>query len=209
MKCELFFFFPIITVIHILIITIWIIMYTYHEQKRSPHTLELPQLGHFAPLACLFRCTCFCRIHDKLFEYASAMDPRHSKLFGKLRHLTVCWWFFFFFFNLPRPDLYSLWSLNKQKTIGFDGRISVRVAGLHHLVHALAATRTVCHWLSFPQWTAGQAEPCVTSFHLFILGKMPKSCPHRYAKESQIKNRRPQISSMLQIYMPSDMFLYH
>lgn len=135
--------------------------------------------------ACLLRCTCFCWIHDKVFEYASAMNPHHPEPFGKLRHLTVRWWFFFL--HLPQADLYSLWSLNKQKTIGFDGRINVRVAGLHHLVHALAATRTVCHWLSFPQWTVGQEELCASSLHLFIWGKTPKSCSHCHPKESKTK----------------------
>lgn len=96
---EMWAFHLIITIMHILIISIWIIMYTYHEQKKtSTHTLELPQLGHFAPAACLFRCTCFCRIHDKVFEYA-AMNPHHPEPFGKLRHLTVWWCVFLFFFS--------------------------------------------------------------------------------------------------------------
>lgn len=64
-------------------------------KQRTPHILELSQLGHFALMACLCRCTCFCRIHDKVFEYASAMNPNHPEPFGKLQHLTVWWWFFF------------------------------------------------------------------------------------------------------------------
>lgn len=158
------------------------------SKKTSTHILELPQLGHFAPAACLFRCTCFCRIHDKVFEYA-AMNPHHPEPFGKLRHLTEWWCVFFFFFLLPQADLYSLWSLNKQKTMGFDGRINVRVAGLHHLVHALAATHTVCHRLSFPQWTADQEELRVTSFHPLVRGKTPESCSHLHTKVTKIKSR--------------------
>lgn len=59
------------------------------------------------------------------------------------------------FFFFPGWPVFPL-KPEQTETMGFDGRINVRVAGLHHLVHALAATHTVCHRLSFQQWTADQ-----------------------------------------------------
>lgn len=45
----------------------------------------------------------------------------------------------------------------QTKPMGFDdGLISSHAARPHHLVHALAVTRTVCKWLSFPQWMVYQ-----------------------------------------------------
>lgn len=44
--------------------------------------------------------------------------------------------------------------------MGFDGIISGRGARLHHMVHALAVTHTVCHWLSLKQWAIDQGARC-------------------------------------------------
>jgi len=116
-------------------IYIWIIMHTYSNQKLSEH-LSAGML----PTVCLFICTCFCRTPDKLHtdEYLS---PR------------VLWQIAAFECAAFHADQWSLWSLNKAETMGFDGQISSRVARLHHMVHVLTATLTVCHCLSLQQWT--------------------------------------------------------
>lgn len=97
----------IITIRHILIIFIWIIMYAHPKQKKTPTHFRASQLGHFAPAACLFRCACFCRIHDKVLTAQQWIPATQSPLANC--SIWLCGVFF------PQADQYSLWSLNKQK----------------------------------------------------------------------------------------------
>lgn len=139
---------------------IWIIMYTHHEQNL----LEQLSSGTL-PAACLFTCTCFCRIKFYLHrdEY---LPPR------------ALWQMAAFDWVVSQTDQYSLWSPNKAGTMGFDGRISGRVARLHHMVQALAVARCDSHSLPLAFISTMDRGPggCVSNPLIHDLREQLKAC---------------------------------
>lgn len=88
------------------------------------------------PAACLFTCTCFCRIPDKVLTTQRWIPASQSPLANY--SVWLC--------GFPDWPVFPL-KPEQTETMGFDGRISGRVARLHHMVHALAAARCDSHSL--------------------------------------------------------------
>lgn len=125
----------IITIRRILMIFIWIIMDAHLKWSLS----EQLSSGTLPP-ACLLTCTCFCRVPDKVSTTQRWIPASQSPLANY--SVWLC--------GFPGWPVFPL-KPEQTETMGFDGRISGHVARLHHLVHALAVTRSVCHRLSFQQ----------------------------------------------------------
>lgn len=112
-------------------IFIWIIMYTHLEWNL----LEQLSSGTL-PAACFFTCTCFCRIPDKVLNTQRWIPASKSPLANC--SVWLC--------GFPDWPVFPL-KPEQTETMGFDGRISGRVARLHHMVHALAAACCNSHSL--------------------------------------------------------------
>ncbi len=112
-------------------IFIWIIMYTH----RKRNLLEQLGSGTF-PAACLFTCTCFCRIPDKVLTARRWIPASQSPLANC--SVWLC--------GFPDWPVFPL-KPEQTETMGFDGRISGHVARLRHMVHALAVARCDSHGL--------------------------------------------------------------
>ncbi len=95
----------IITIWRILMIFIWIIMYTH----RKRNLLEQLGSGTF-PAACLFTCTCFCRIPDKVLTARRWIPASQSPLANC--SVWLC--------GFPDWPVFPL-KPEQTETMGFDG----------------------------------------------------------------------------------------